>query len=44
MTVRIGRRGIVLEHLYGAVLLSSRLADDPIMKLGDDATPISVRF
>ena len=39
-----GGGGTVLEHLYGAVLLSSLLADDPITELGDDATPVSVRF
>ena len=36
--------GTVLEHLYGAVLLSSLLVGDPITELGDDATPVSVRF
>ena len=34
----------MLEHLYGAVLLSSLLIGDPITELGDDATPVSVRF
>lgn len=36
--------GTVLEHLYGAVLLSSLLVGDPVTELGDDATPVSVRF
>jgi hypothetical protein len=39
-----GGGGTVLEHLYGAVLLSSLLAGDPITELGDDATPVWVRF
>jgi hypothetical protein len=39
-----GGGGTVLEHLYGAVLLSSLLVGDPITELGDDATPVSVRF
>jgi hypothetical protein len=39
-----GGGGTVLEHLYGAVLLSSLLVGDPITELGDDATPLSVRF
>lgn len=34
----------MLEHLYGAILLSSLLLGDPVTELGDDATPISVRF
>jgi hypothetical protein len=39
-----GGGGTVLEHLYGAILLSSLLVGDPITELGDDATPVSVRF
>ena len=39
-----GGGGTVLEHRYGAVLLCSLLTGDPISELGDDATPISVRF
>src|SRR5260370_20695447 len=39
-----GGGGTVLEHLYGAVLLSSLLGGDPITELGDDSTPLSVRF
>jgi hypothetical protein len=39
-----GGGGTVLEHLYAAVLLSSLLTGDPITELGDDATPVSVRF
>jgi hypothetical protein len=39
-----GGGGTVLEHLYGAVLLSSLLTGDPITELGDDVTPVSVRF
>ena len=39
-----GGGGTVLEHLYGAVLMSSLLIGDPITELGDDATPVSVRF
>jgi len=35
-----GGWGTVLEHLYGASLL----VGDPITELGDDATPVSVRF
>lgn len=39
-----GGGGTVLEHLYGAVLLSSLLAGDPITELGDDAALVSVLF
>src|SRR5713226_8391846 len=39
-----GGGGIVLEHRYGALLLSSLLTGDPVTELGDDAVPVSVRF
>jgi TIR domain len=39
-----GGGGTVLEHLYGALLLSSLLAGDPVTELGDDAVPVSLRF
>lgn len=39
-----GGGGTVLEHLYGAVLLSSLLTGDPITELGDDAALVSVLF
>jgi tetratricopeptide (TPR) repeat protein len=39
-----GGGGIVLEHAYGAVMLSSLLTGDPVTELGDDATVTSVRF
>jgi hypothetical protein len=39
-----GGGGTVLEHLYGAILLSSMLVGDPVTELGDDATLVSVRF
>src|SRR5690242_4962139 len=39
-----GGGGTVLEHLYGAVLLTSLLTRDPVTELGDDVTPVSVRF
>ena len=39
-----GGGGTVLEHLYGAILLSSLLVGDPITELGDDVSPVSVRF
>jgi hypothetical protein len=39
-----GGGGTVLEHRYGAVLLSSLLAGDPVTELGDDAVQVSVRF
>jgi hypothetical protein len=39
-----GGGGIVLEHLYGAVLLSSLLTGDPVTELGDDAALASVLF
>ncbi len=39
-----GGGGTVLEHLYGAVLLSSLLTGDPVTELGDDAALASVLF
>jgi hypothetical protein len=39
-----GGGGTVLEHLYGAVLLSSLLTGDPVTELGDDAALVSVLF
>lgn len=39
-----GGGGTVLEHRYGALLLSSLLTGDPVTELGDDAVPGSVRF
>lgn len=39
-----GGGGTVLEHVYGAVLLSHLLAGDPVPMLGDGFSPISVRF
>jgi hypothetical protein len=39
-----GGGGTVLEHRYGAMLLASLLARDPIPELGDDVTLVSVRF
>ena len=39
-----GGGGTILEHLYGALLLSSLLTRDPVTELGDDVTPVSVRF
>jgi TPR repeat protein len=39
-----GGGGTVLEHRYGAVLLACLLTGDPVTELGDDATPVSVRF
>jgi hypothetical protein len=34
----------VLEHNYGATLLASLLTGDPLAELGDDVTPMEVRF
>ena len=34
----------VLEHRFGAVLLGHLLTGDPVPSLGDDATPVCVRF
>lgn len=39
-----GGGGTVLEHRYGAVLLSYLLAADPVPMLGDDVIPSAVRF
>jgi tetratricopeptide (TPR) repeat protein len=39
-----GGGGTVLEHCYGAVLLSHLLLGDPVGELGDDVVPVSVRF
>lgn len=34
----------MLEHQYGATLLAGLLTGDPMPELGDDATPVEVRF
>src|SRR5580700_1163533 len=39
-----GGGGTVLEHHYGTVLLASLLTRAPIPDLGDDATPVYLRF
>jgi len=39
-----GGGGTVLEHRYGAILLTHLLTGDPVPMLGADATPVSVRF
>ncbi|AXE24131.1 hypothetical protein C0216_12280 [Streptomyces globosus] len=39
-----GGGGTVLEHDFGAVLLAHLLLGDPVPALGDDVTPVSVRF
>lgn len=39
-----GGGGQVLEHLYGAILLTSLLTGDPVPPLGDDVVPQSIRF
>ncbi|MFE2032839.1 hypothetical protein ACFXBB_06145 [Streptomyces scopuliridis] len=39
-----GGGGTVLEHRFGAVLLAHLLLSDPVSALGDDATPVAVRF
>lgn len=39
-----GGGGTVLEHRYGAVLLSNLLTRDPVASLGDNVSPQSVRF
>ena len=39
-----GGGGTVLEHRYGALLLSHLLAGDPVPELGDDATVVTVAF
>ena len=35
---------MVLEHQYGATLLASLLTGDPLPELGDDVTPMTIRF
>ncbi|MFF6860729.1 tetratricopeptide repeat protein [Streptomyces ardesiacus] len=39
-----GGGGTVLEHRYGALLLSHLLTGDPLSELGDDVTPDEVVF
>ena len=39
-----GGGGTVLEHRYGALLLSHLLTADPITELGDDITPKKIAF
>ena len=39
-----GGGGVVLEHQYGATLLASLLTADPLPELGDDVTPMAIRF
>ena len=39
-----GGGGTVLEHRYGALLLSHLLVGDPVPELGDDATVVTVAF
>ena len=39
-----GGGGTVLEHRFGAVLLAHLLLGDPVPALGDDVTPVAVRF
>lgn len=39
-----GGGGTVLEHRYGAVLLSHLLTADPLTELGDDVTPREIAF
>ncbi len=39
-----GGGGTVLEHRYGALLLSHLLTGDPVLELGSDATVVSVAF
>ena len=39
-----GGGGTVLEHLYGAVMLSSLLTGDPVTELGEDASVVLVLF
>ncbi|MFI8877897.1 hypothetical protein [Streptomyces sp. NPDC055243] len=39
-----GGGGTVLEHRFGAVLLAHVLLGDPVPALGDDVTPVAVRF
>ncbi|MDF5755052.1 hypothetical protein [Spongiactinospora sp. TRM90649] len=39
-----GGGGTVLEHRYGALLLTHLLTGDPLTELGDDATPVEITF
>ncbi|MFC8658723.1 hypothetical protein ACFUCT_26495 [Streptomyces parvus] len=39
-----GGGGTVLEHRYGALLLSHLLTGDPVSELGDDITPDEIAF
>jgi hypothetical protein len=39
-----GGGGVVLEHAYGAVLLAALLTQSPVRGLGEDVTPVEVRF
>ncbi|NUK53832.1 hypothetical protein HRW14_26895 [Streptomyces lunaelactis] len=39
-----GGGGTVLEHAYGGALLARLLQQGPVRGLGDDVTPIEVRF
>ncbi|MGW4343739.1 hypothetical protein ACWEL8_01350 [Streptomyces sp. NPDC004690] len=39
-----GGGGTVLEHRFGAVLLAHLLLGDPVPALGDEVTPVEVRF
>ncbi|MBT2367134.1 hypothetical protein J7E88_17925 [Streptomyces sp. ISL-10] len=39
-----GGGGTVLEHRYGALLLSHLLTADPVTELGDDVTPHEIGF
>ncbi|MFW3470690.1 hypothetical protein ACN24M_04545 [Streptomyces microflavus] len=39
-----GGGGTILEHDFGAILLAHLLLGDPVPALGDDVTPVSVRF
>jgi hypothetical protein len=43
-TYTTGGGGVVLEHRYGVVLLSTLITGDAVPELGRDATPVSVRF
>ncbi|MFJ4674193.1 outer membrane protein assembly factor BamB family protein [Kitasatospora purpeofusca] len=44
MRYSTGGGGTVLEHLYGAVLLSYLLTETPVPALGDHVTPTDIRF
>jgi hypothetical protein len=39
-----GGGGTVLEHAYGGVLLAALLLGEPVSGLGDDVTPVEIRF